>query len=54
MWAKDNLQYDQIIFEYGDDTGCDWVHISYKSTGNRKQVLRATKVNGKATYSNFK
>lgn len=39
-WAKDNLIFDQLIYEYGDDTGPDWVHISYKGEGNRKQVLR--------------
>ncbi len=53
-WAKENLDFFQLIYEYGDETGCDLVHISYKATGNKKQVLRATKVNGKATYSNFK
>ena len=54
LWAKDNLTYDQIIYEYGDDNGCDWVHISYKTTGNRKQTLRCSKVNGKPTYTNYK
>lgn len=39
-WAKDNLDYDQLLWEFGDDTGPDWVHISYKRFGNRKQVLR--------------
>jgi len=38
-WAKANLTFDQCIFEYGDDTGPLWVHISYNSKGNRKQVL---------------
>jgi hypothetical protein len=54
LWAKDNLVYDQIIYEYGDDNGCDWVHISYKTTGNRKQALRCSKVNGKPSYTNYK
>ena len=54
LWAKDNLVYDQIIYEYGDDNGCDWVHISYKPTGNRKQALRCSKVNGKPSYTNYK
>jgi hypothetical protein len=54
LWAKDNLVYDQIIYEYGNDDGCDWVHISYKPTGNRKQALRCSKVNGKPTYTNYK
>jgi hypothetical protein len=53
-WVKENLDFDQLIYEYGDDTGCDWVHISYKATGNRKQILRCSKVNGKPTYTNYK
>lgn len=39
-WAKGNLIFDQLIYEYGDSTGPDWVHISYKTTGNRNQILR--------------
>jgi zinc D-Ala-D-Ala carboxypeptidase len=39
-WAKANLTFDQLIFEYGDDSGPDWVHISYRSGKNRMQVLR--------------
>lgn len=34
-WAKDNLEFDQLINEYG----FSWVHISYKKEGNRKQIL---------------
>jgi hypothetical protein len=40
-WAKDNLDYDQLINEYPDSKGrpC-WVHISYNSKGpNRKQFI---------------
>lgn len=39
-WLIANLpEWDQIIWEYGDSSGPDWVHISYKSKGNRKQIL---------------
>lgn len=34
-WAKDNLEFDQLINEYG----FSWVHISYKKEGNRNQIL---------------
>ena len=34
-WICANLDFDQVINEY-DFT---WVHISYKSKGNRKQIL---------------
>ena len=39
-WCWENLDYDQLIFEYGDDSGPDWVHISFKAKGNRYQILR--------------
>ena len=39
---KDNLVWDQMIWEVGDDEEPNWVHISYKSVGrNRKQIKRA-------------
>lgn len=39
-WIKDNLEFDQLIWEYGDDTNPDWVHVSFRKTGNRNQTLR--------------
>lgn len=39
-WAKDNLIFDQLIWEYGDDKQPDWVHISYKKEGNRNQIIK--------------
>ena len=38
-WICANLDFDQCIHEYGDKTGPDWVHVSYKAKGNRKQIL---------------
>lgn len=53
-WIKDNLVFDQLIWEFGTDTNPDWVHVSYESTGKqRKQILKATKKNGKAIYANY-
>lgn len=35
------LDFDQLIWEYGDDNNPAWVHISRKRIGkNRRQVLR--------------
>lgn len=40
-WAKENLDFDQLIWEYGTKEEPAWVHISYRGKGkNRKQVLR--------------
>jgi hypothetical protein len=40
-WIRDNLEFDQLILEYHKigvpESG--WVHVSWKSSGNRKQVL---------------
>ena len=54
-FIKDNLEFDQMIWEFGTDTNPDWVHVSYESTGKqRKQILKAKKSGGKTTYVPFK
>ena len=53
-YIKDNLSFDQLIYEFGDSKNPDWVHVSYESTGKqRKQILRAVRANGKTTYQNY-
>jgi zinc D-Ala-D-Ala carboxypeptidase len=53
-FIKNNLIFDQLIWEFGTKDNPDWVHVSYESTGKqRKQVLRATKVNGVTKYSAY-
>lgn len=43
-YIKRNLDYDQLIWEFGDDRNPEWVHVSLKRSGtNRKQTLRASK-----------
>jgi len=49
-YIRKNLMFDQLIYEAGNDTGPDWVHVSYNSAMNRKEVLKMTKINGKSTY----
>jgi len=41
-YIKDNLPFDQLIWEAGNDSQPEWIHVSYKNVGNRKQVLRYT------------
>jgi zinc D-Ala-D-Ala carboxypeptidase len=52
LWIEQNLDFDQLILEFytpgTPDSG--WVHVSYKSEGNRKQSLTAMKENGKTVY----
>lgn len=41
-YIKNNLEWDQMIWEFGDDEEPNWVHVSYKEVGrNRKQLKRA-------------
>jgi hypothetical protein len=50
-YIKDNLNFDQMIWEFGTDTNPDWVHVSFAANrSQRKQILVAKKVNGKTTY----
>ena len=50
-WIKENLNFDQIIWEFGDDENPDWVHISWVSKDqNRNRCLRAERIDGKTTY----
>lgn len=49
-WARHNIEFDQLIYEFGDESGPDWIHVSFSATRNRKQVLKAIKENGKTKY----
>jgi zinc D-Ala-D-Ala carboxypeptidase len=51
-YIKDNLKFDQLIFEFGTKDNPDWVHVSY-SNKNRGQVLRAKKVGEKSIYEKY-
>lgn len=54
-YIKDNLEFDQLIWEMGDVINPAWVHVSYKAEGKqRKQVLRAIKKNGDVKYIPYK
>jgi hypothetical protein len=51
-WIRENLDFDQLIWEFGNDSNPAWVHISYVSESeNRKRVLKASKKNGKTVYT---
>lgn len=52
QWIVDNLDFRQVILEFYTpgvpDSG--WVHVSYVAGDNKKQVLTATKKDGKTVY----
>jgi len=50
-WIKENLDFDQMIWEFGDDKNPNWVHVSYVSEDkNRNRCLKAYKEDGKTKY----
>ena len=49
-WIKKNLEFDQLIWEHGDNADPDWVHVSYRKNNNRNQILKAIKKDGKTVY----
>ena len=50
-YIKDNLDFDQLIWEFGTDHNPDWVHVSYKANGpQRGQILRAKRNSARKTY----
>ena len=50
-YIKNNLNFDQLIWEFGDDNNPDWIHVSYVSeTENRGRCLRAERINGRTSY----
>ena len=52
-WITTNLEYDQCILEFWNENepNSGWVHCSYSINGNRKQYLKAQRINGKIVYS---
>jgi zinc D-Ala-D-Ala carboxypeptidase len=49
-YIKQNLDFDQLIWEFGSNDNPDWVHVGYRKGANRKQILRAKKVGSKTVY----
>ena len=47
---RNNLPFDQLIWEAGNNYQPAWVHVSYRTKANRKQVLRMKVVEGKKRY----
>jgi hypothetical protein len=54
-FIKNNLNFDQLIWEYGNDSAPDWVHVSYSPSGHqRKSIIRAHRTaQGGVTYTKY-
>ena len=50
-FIKKHLDFDQMIWEFGNDENPDWVHVSYVSEDkNRNRCLKEYKEKGKTQY----
>ena len=50
-YIKNNLDFDQLIWEFGTEENPAWVHVSYVSEeANRNRCLLAYKENSKTKY----
>lgn len=38
-WIKDNINFDQFIFEHSEKTRSAWLHLSFNREGNRGMIL---------------
>ena len=51
-YIKENLSFDKMIWEFGDDDNPAWVHVSYDSPdSNRGNMYKAVSKNGRTTYT---
>lgn len=55
-YIRENLDFDQLIWEFGTDKRPDWVHVSYKKDGPQRGQILAAKRNssGKTYYEPWK
>jgi hypothetical protein len=53
-YIKENLDFDQLIWEFGTANEPDWVHVSLKRSLNRRQILRAQKNGSKTIYVTYR
>ncbi len=50
-YIKENLSFDKMIWEFGDDDNPAWVHVSYDSPdSNRGNIYKAVSKKGRTTY----
>ena len=51
MYIRENLDFDQMIWEFGTDMNPNWIHVSYVSKDeNRNRCLKAYKEDDKTKY----
>ena len=51
-YIKDNLEFDQLVWEYGDNTNPAWIHVSFtERRPNRRSIIIVYKLNDGTTRS---
>lgn len=53
-FIAERLDFDQVIWEFGDGKEPGWVHVSYVKGANEHKITLAHRVKGKVTYTHFK
>jgi len=52
-FIRQHLQFDQLIWEYGNSEQPAWIHVSYSIFSNRMQVLKSKKILGVTVYKSI-
>jgi len=53
-YIKSNLDFDQLIWEFGNEENPDWVHVSFvDDRSNRGEILIAYRENGRTRYKKY-
>ena len=47
---RKNFVFDQLIWEFGNNSAPDWVHVSMREKNNRCEALQTVNENGKTKY----
>lgn len=52
-YIRHNLEYTELIWEYGNLNQPDWVHVAYDPKKLNKETLRCRLIDGKPKYSTY-
>ena len=53
-YIKDNLQFTELIWEFGDENNPNWVHVAIApGREDEKKIKIAERINNKTTYSTW-
>ena len=54
-WLLNNTDFDQIIWEFGDNKNADWIHVSYSKSKEkqRNEILRAVRTDKGVEYLKY-